>query len=160
MKILPNELYWQLQGCGRVQESRYGISFWKHQSCYLPKSWVGVYLVITWYQVHTYLYGTHILYIHLCRHEMHFFLNYVKMSFSILSFKYVGTCFLVLKTDCIINNNVCFYSYRVIYYSPSHFPIVASLPYAHAETAAQEIYFINGFMSTCWFIQVFGKCKA
>ena len=119
MKILPNELYWQLQGCGRVQESRYGISFWQHQSCYLPKSWVGDDLVIPWYQVHTYMYGTHILYIHLCRHEMHFFLNYVKMSFSILSFKYVGTCFLVLKTDCIINNNVCFYSYRVMYYSLS-----------------------------------------
>ena len=127
MKTLSTELYWQLQGCGRVRESRYGISFWQHQNCYLPKSWGGVDLVIPLYQVHTYLYGPHIMYTNACRYEMHFSLNYVKMSFSILSFKYVGTCFLVLKTDCIINNNVFFYSYRVMYSSPS--PLSNFLPH-------------------------------
>ena len=72
MQNMPNELYWQLEGCGRVWERRYGISFLHNQNCYLPKYLGTVDLVITLYQVHFYLSWPHLLYTHVCRHDRQF----------------------------------------------------------------------------------------
>ena len=72
-------LYWQLQGTERVRKRRYEYRFWWHQMFYLTPSWGSIYLLISLYQVRTYLTWSLFLYTPICTHDRNFYHNFVKM---------------------------------------------------------------------------------
>ena len=134
--------------------------FWHHQNCYLPPSWGSVDSLIPLYQVHIYLPWPNLLYI-LCVHMID--------SFSTI-FKYISklflenglalkTCLLSIKIDDTSRNGVCFYLYSIILLILPKIQFPFSVCYEQSETSALYIKFINGFISTCWFIPYYSKYK-
>ena len=128
----------------------YGLNFWWHQNCYLPLPLGSVDLVITLYQVHTYLPWLILLHTPVCTQDRHFTHNYLKTSFKIVFLKIVWlwkpvNCHWKSLTPAVM---VYVFIYKVVYCSPcplsnflSHYPIniLKLMPYIYSSSMGAYI---------------------